>query len=122
MKVFDIEKAKEGAPVCTREGKEVRILCFERECSNGSPIVALVKNENGVENVFVYPKTGRFMGDNIDHENDLVMASKKMWVNVYKAGEYFYPGDYLYDDKNRAEGSKKSIENYVGTFEIEMEV
>lgn len=124
MKAFDFEKAKQGAPVCTRGGKEVRILCFERVCYNGSPIVALVKNEDGIENVYVYPKTGRFIGDNEDHENDLMMTSKKkkMWVNIYKVGEYFYPGDYLYEDKNQAEGSKKSLKDYIGTFEIEVEI
>lgn len=124
MKAFDFEKAKQGAPVCTRGGKEVRILCFERVCNNGSPIVALVKNEDGIENVCTYPKTGKFMCDDKDHENDLVMVSdkKKMWVNVYKVGEYFYPGDYLYEDKSRAEGSKKSLKDYVGTFEVEVEV
>lgn len=124
MKAFDFEKAKQGKPVCTRGGKEVRILCFERVCYNDSPIVALVKNENGIENVYLYPKTGRFIDDNEDHENDLVMVSdkKKMWVNVYKVGEYFYPGDYLYEDKNRAERNRKSIEDYIGTFEIEVEV
>lgn len=65
-----------------------------------------------------------FIGDNEDNENDLVMASgkKKMWVNVYKVGEYFYPGDYLYEDKIRAEGNKKSAENYIGTYKIEVEV
>ena len=124
MKAFDFEKAKQGAPVCTRDGKEVRILCFERVCYNDSPIVALVKNENGIENVCVYPKTGKFMCDDKDHENDLVMkpVKKKMWLNVYKAGEYFYPGGYLFEDKDRAEGGKKSPKDYIGTFEIEVEI
>lgn len=31
MKEFDLEKAKAGHPVCTRDGHEARILCFDRE-------------------------------------------------------------------------------------------
>lgn len=41
MKEFDLEKAKAGHPVCTRDGKEARILCFDR--IGHRPIVALVK-------------------------------------------------------------------------------
>ncbi len=42
MKEFDLEKAKAGHPVCTRDGRETRILCFDRK--GGSPIVVLVKD------------------------------------------------------------------------------
>ena len=30
MKEFDLELAKKGASVCTRNGRHVRILCFDR--------------------------------------------------------------------------------------------
>lgn len=29
MKQFDLEAAKKGAKVCTRDGREARILCFD---------------------------------------------------------------------------------------------
>lgn len=29
MKPFDLEKAKAGAPLCTREGFRARIVCFD---------------------------------------------------------------------------------------------
>ena len=124
MKVFDIEKAKEGAAVCTRDGREVRILCMDRICNNGMKIIALVKDKDGLENMCCYPETGKFMCGDETNSNDLMMATnkKKMWANVYKIVGYFYPGSYLYDDKNRAEKSKKSVEDYIGTFEIEVEV
>lgn len=41
MKNFDLEKAKAGYPVRTRDGHEARIICFDRE--NDNPIVALIK-------------------------------------------------------------------------------
>lgn len=29
MKPFDIELAKQGKPVCTRDGRPVKILCYD---------------------------------------------------------------------------------------------
>lgn len=31
MKEFDLEKAKAGHPVCTRNGNKARIICFDRK-------------------------------------------------------------------------------------------
>ena len=38
MREFNLEEAKAGAPVCTREGNKVKILCFDRELTD-YPIV-----------------------------------------------------------------------------------
>lgn len=45
MKPFDLEKAKAGAPVCTREGFRARIVCFDAD-HNRFPIIALIKDSN----------------------------------------------------------------------------
>lgn len=124
MREFDIEKAKQGEPVCTRCGKEARIICFDRDHHNDVPIIALVReHDDGDELVKTYNKYGVYTGPE-GSSYDLVMkpVKKKMWLNIYKAGEYFYPGGYLFEDKDRAEGGKKSIKDYIGTFEIEVEV
>lgn len=42
MKPFDIELAKAGHRVCTRDGKPARIICFDRRSVNGCSIVALI--------------------------------------------------------------------------------
>ena len=47
MKEFDLELAKAGFPVKTRDGKKARILCFDRIAS--TPIVALVKIRDTLE-------------------------------------------------------------------------
>ena len=41
MKPFNLEKAKQGAEVITRDGRKVKILTFSRR-NNDYPIVALV--------------------------------------------------------------------------------
>jgi hypothetical protein len=86
MKEFDLEKAKVGHPVCTRDGKEARILCFDR--IGHHPIVALVK-EAGDETIFSYNKKGRFSNDGRGCMCDLFMKAVKReaWINLYKDKE-----------------------------------
>ena len=43
---FDIEKAKQGAKVVTRNGHDVRILCFDSKNRIGQPIVAEIYTED----------------------------------------------------------------------------
>ena len=42
LKPFDIQKAREGKPVCTRDGRKARIICFNRK--GDMPITALITN------------------------------------------------------------------------------
>ena len=82
LKPFDLEAAKAGKPVCTRDGRKVRIICFDAECNK--PIVALIYDCNK-ETVFQYLKSGRFFVDQID-KYDLMMLPRKKegWLNIYK--------------------------------------
>lgn len=45
FKPFDLKKAKKGKPVCTRDGRKARIICFDRDWD--ARIVALVSNPIG---------------------------------------------------------------------------
>ena len=48
LKPFDIQKAREGKPVCTRDGHKARIICFDYNGETGDyPIVALVHYNKG---------------------------------------------------------------------------
>jgi hypothetical protein len=49
IKPFDLEAAKNGAPVCTRDGRDVRIVCFD---TKGTYPITYLMLENGAE----YPK------------------------------------------------------------------
>ena len=84
MKSFDLEAAKAGAPVVTRDGRPVRIICFDKK-DNGYPIVALITGVGETEAVFTFNLDGR---NQRGHEVpiDLFMApvKKKAWVNIYK--------------------------------------
>lgn len=90
MKPFNLEEAKAGKPVCTRDGRKARILCFDRKCG-GYPIIALVETDDD-ESVFSCTIKGEYVYGT-ESNTDLMMAPTKQegWVNVY-----------IKSDKNRA--------------------
>ena len=68
MIAFEIEKAKNGAPLITRSGRSARIICYDR-LTAGRPgnIIALVKGRSGAfENIVYYNDDGQ----QIDHIRD----------------------------------------------------
>lgn len=76
MKPFDLEKAKAGAPLCTREGFRARIVCFDAD-NDRFPIVALLKSDNGKEYPVSFTKEGRFSDGEADSPKDLFMVGEK---------------------------------------------
>lgn len=88
LKPFSLEAAKAGKPVCTRDGRKARIICFDREFiyeGQNYCIVALIKEGPYNETVYNYTENGLYNSNKI-HNNDLMMLSEKKegWVNVYK--------------------------------------
>lgn len=92
LEPFDIQKAKQGKPVCTRDGRKARIICFDRK--GDYPIIALVEDMYGIEYVKYYTEKGTYVNydDNKTSKNllDLMMLPEKKegWVNVYKESIY----------------------------------
>lgn len=84
MKPFDLEAAKRGEPVCTRDGTPVQQLVHFPEGGRVNKIAALF---GGVINV--YDDQGRYYGDEVHvSARDLFMATRKrtVWVNLRKEG------------------------------------
>lgn len=77
MRQFNLKEAQEGAEVCTRNGRDVRILCYDCK-KDGFPIVALVRDFPGAEEVCSYTDKGVYarFSDNTDF--DLVMKPVKL--------------------------------------------
>lgn len=78
---FDLEEAKAGKPLVTRDGRTALfVACVDK--APGNPVVAWVEGE-GVP--YVYSKSGRWSGAS-DCIVDLFMAPKPkrtVWVSVY---------------------------------------
>ena len=96
LKPFDLKKAREGKPVCTRDGRKARILCFDRRLfyKNVSyPILAVVERSDGEDDVCGYNEKGKVLiEDGAEYKDDLMMLPEKKegWVNLYRYSTPIY--------------------------------
>ena len=105
LKPFDLQKAREGKPVCTRDGRKARIICFDRR-GDKFPIVALLDgcNKKHSEVAVTFTNEGLFeIGEK--SSNDLMMLPEKKegWINIIKTedGGYCCKGE-VHSDYNDA--------------------
>lgn len=116
LKEFDLESAKSGKPVCTRDGRKARIICFDR--NDLYPIVALIGCEDGKEIIGAYSKKGQTEIYEINGTDLMMLPEKKEgWVNVYKGGLLDVKS---YPTKKEA-FDKACPEGYVDTIKINWE-
>ena len=119
LKPFDIQKAREGKPVCTRDGRKARIICFDRDWD--MHIVALVSDPLG-ESVHYYLSNGKVDFDKQNDEDLMMLPEKKEgWVNVYydNATSSHRSCRFIYDTKEQA--VERAGSNYITTIKIEWE-
>lgn len=123
MKPFDLEAAKSGKPVCTRNGRKARIICFDLKNGN-YPIVAAIGNDCS-EALFNYTIKGEII-PGVKSEKDLMMLPKKKegWINIYlerDAGSH-RKGGWIYDNEEEAVKVAKTYgSEYIGTIKINWE-
>ena len=81
---FNIEKAINGSNVCTRDGRNARILCFDAK--GDRPIVALIdQKEISDDYPYKYYPNGSFYDDTISDIDLVIVPSIKIgYVNLYK--------------------------------------
>ena len=113
LKEFDLEAAKVGKPVYTRDGRKARIICFNMNSFNNHVIVALITEENGTESIYSYTSEGKWK--ETETENDLMMLPEKKegWVNVYK--------ERCYESKEEAIKHIAPGTHYIDTIRVEWE-
>ena len=86
MKPFNLEEAKAGKPVCTRDGRKVRILCTDL-AETIFPIVAAVTCDNGREDIFRHKTCGSHYLSGTSSVDLFMVADKhEGWVNIYRIG------------------------------------
>lgn len=56
---FNLDQAKNSAPIVTRAGNNVRIVCFDKKAPSGYSILALVAQPDGYEKLCIYNIHGR---------------------------------------------------------------
>lgn len=101
MREFDLSAAKAGAPVCTRDGMEARIICFDR-VDLKYPIIALYKTESGIEHMRSFSPNG-LQFDGVISAEDLMMRDDD-YAEKLARGEY---GNHIEDKFEKADPTIK---------------
>lgn len=115
LKPFNLEEVKAGRPVCTRDGRKARILCYDLKGAE-YPIVTAVETHNRfAEIIFGYDKNGRF-NHCTEGNNDLMMFPEKKegWLNIYN-------DTAIYDTKEHAKAYIKKDKRYIETIKVSWE-
>lgn len=84
LKPFDLEKAKLGAKLSTRDGRPARVICWNRK-KNSRPIMALIENKHGEEDLYSFTRKGRF--------NDIRLSVHDLMLVEYEKECQFKPFD-----------------------------
>ena len=113
LKPFDLQQAKTGKPVCTRDGRKARIICFDAK--DDRSIIALVESKIERKEIIVFYLDNGFYFYNEESQDDLMMLPEKKegWVNVYK--------ERVYKSKEEAVGKKYDGCTYIDTIKVEWE-
>lgn len=111
LKPFDLEAAKAGKPVCTRDGRKARIICFDTINKGNYPIIALLEDK-GREAIFYYNKDGKC---NVGTELDLMMLPEKKegWIIIHK--------EAIYDKETAEKIARETTANVIRIQKIEWE-
>lgn len=124
LKPFNLEAAKAGKPICTRDGRKARIICFDKK--GPYPIIALIETEelNGeiTEYVQAYDKHGHSIDENTETKDDLVMLYKRKekWINIYKIDNFYCTGE-VFSSKKMAEFANDNDKDRVALIKISWE-
>ena len=121
MKPFNYEEAKAGKPVCTRDGKPVRIICWDIKIPGKSIVGLVLDPKTGFESAYVYNNTGDLSNGSI---NDLMMASQKFtkYVNIYSRSNGCKSiGRSWYSSFEKAQKIGMKYDDYMYTAKLEWE-
>lgn len=131
LKEFNLEAAKAGKPIYTRDGRKARILCYDLKGVEEYPIVAAIETHDYLaESISAYDRNGRFDHDK-ENNNDLMilLEKKEGWINIYnrntistsKENCYIMTGVSVFKTKESAISYKDKDKEYIDTIKIEWE-
>lgn len=131
LKEFNLEAAKAGKPIYTRDGRKARILCYDLKGVEEYPIVAAIETHDYLaESISAYDRNGRFDHDK-ENNNDLMilLEKKEGWINIYnhntistsKENCYIMTGVSVFKTKESAISYKNKDKEYIDTIKIEGE-
>ena len=116
LKPFNLEEAKAGKPVYTRDGHKARIICFDfRDVEEICCLIAAV-DYGKAEKIYYYDSCGKYRGgDSSKYDLMMLPEKKEGWMNIY--GYNHKVGALIYNSKEEALNNKES--NAIDTVKIE---
>lgn len=122
MKEFNIGEARAGKPVCTRDGKPARIVCWDAKDAS-YPILALVETCSGCEEAEWYTGRGRWDCDGGKYSMDLMMRSERHegWINLWRMNNGEIATSVVYESEEKALAGRAEGVKSVYTIKIEWE-
>lgn len=84
----------------TRDGRPARVLCIDLK-SQGAPVLAAVKFNDGREEVYSYAEDGTWYVGSGTHDLIPRPVRRRKWINIYKNQEHY---STLFDSKEDADG------------------
>ena len=121
LKPFDIQKARDGKPVCTRDGRKVRVLCYDFKQNEEYPILVAVENKDGKECALLYSNGGiSEMYKSSNNELAMLPEKKEGWVNIVRGSNGSpHMGRGIFQSKEEAENAIKAFsDNLIDTVKI----
>jgi hypothetical protein len=112
MKPFDLQKALAGAPVVTRDGREISQLHRFNINSNEQKLHGVADNGGGSETIYSWSDSGKYLDDDNailtnNHCCDLFMKTvkKTYWINFYNCKDtgIICVGRQIFDSQINAE-------------------
>lgn len=88
MKSFDLEQAMAGAPICIESDRGVqgaRLLCADRECNDGYPVVLLVRGFDATTEIVKVCTTGGLLAHDAGRVG-MAPVKREGWLNIYSDG------------------------------------
>lgn len=108
LKPFNLEKAKNGKNVYTRDGRKARVVCFDRKGYELYPMLALVETDGKESLMYSYKEDGMWSNTGEESRNDLMMLPEthEAWIVVCESGGTYSVRVFL--DERKAKSLKGS--------------
>lgn len=124
MKQFSLDEylKNPNRSIVTRDGKNARIICTDKDNSKYS-IVALIQEDWG-EVVHCYTPDGMFVESTRKSTEDLffVPEKKEGWIHLCKSdNKYPYVRSSVFETKEEAEKYRRANDDSIATIKIEWE-
>lgn len=109
MKPFDLDKAKSGHPLITRDGRKAKFIAHVPECDNRYKVLGYV---DGFALIDSYTEQGTVLY-NEPHSRDLFLTAEKKtgWVNIYPPAVYsseYRTMGLIFPSKEQADNSTRA--------------